>query len=117
MRALADAGERRRMHFMSGLPQNRREPRPYPAAAPGAVDQEERQDCFCALSTPERSTSSSLTAALRRASISAFRRGVSLLASSKASASLKLNAASALGSGFFCSVPASVPYTRAESAM
>ena len=59
--------------------------------------------------TLDRSTSSSLTAALFAASMVAFMRSVSFVACSKTSASLKLNAASALGSGFFASDDARVP--------
>src|SRR4051812_1918434 len=115
---------------MASFAQNRRDARPHPAAAPSAVDQYESQDYFLAgwaaagaaaagagapaLKTAERSISSSFTAALLRASISASLRGVSLVACSKASASLKQKVASAFGSGFFWSPPASVPYTRAD---
>jgi len=55
--------------------------------------------------------------ALLAASMAAFMRSVSRVACSNASASLKLNAASAFGSGFLASDEARVPYTRLESWM
>src|SRR5207302_3860142 len=100
--ALADAGERRREDLVAGRAQEVRNALPHPAAAPGAVNQYEIQGLAVGavgLNMLDMSMSSSLTAALLRASISASLRGVSLVACSKASASLKLNEASALGSG------------------